>query len=158
MNRTTGDRHIMAAGVFLAASMGMISQAFGATCDRNYDASLDKAVAATVAAVASDNAAGFLAQVGPDGLSFATDGPKVSLAALNSDFSGKTGRYCDLFSCGGKVGALHHLFVPGKADKQIDAAHAKALVLINANSNNELDLSYHFTTQCKWELNGIAAP
>jgi hypothetical protein len=138
--------------------MGMIGQAFGATCDRNYDASLDKAVAATVGAVAGNNAAGFLAQVSPQGMSFATDGPKVTYAALSSDFNAKTGRYCDLFSCGGKVGAMHHLFVAGKADKQIDAAHGTALVAINANSNNELDLSYRFTTQCKWELTGLATP
>ncbi|HVZ29682.1 MAG TPA: hypothetical protein VG839_04770 [Asticcacaulis sp.] len=148
----------MAAGVVLAVSMGMISQAFGATCDRNYDASLDKAVAATVASVAGNNASGFLAQVSPDGLSFATDGPKVSYAALSSDFAAKTGRYCDLFTCNGKAGAMHHLFVPGKADKQIDAAHALAAVTINANTNNELDLSYRFTAQCKWELTGLTTP
>lgn len=158
MSRTSGDRTAMAAGVFFAVSMGMISQAFGATCDRNYDASLDKAVAATIGAVAGNNAPAFLAQVSPQGMSFAADGPKVPFATLSSDFSAKTGRYCDLFTCNGKVGALHHLFVPGKADKQIDATHATATVFLNANTNNELGLSYKFNTQCKWELNGIATP
>ncbi len=148
----------MATGVVLALGMGMISHAFGATCDRNYDASLDKAVAATITAVASNNSSALLAQVSADGLTFGADGAKIARAALTSDFNAKTGRYCDLFTCAGKAGNLHRLFVAGKVDKQIDAAHATAAVFINANSNNELDLSYKFTAQCKWELNGIAAP
>jgi hypothetical protein len=158
MGRRAGEKLAMTAGVVLALGMGMINQAFGATCDRNYDASLDKAVAATIAAVVSNNSGALLAQVGSDGVTFGADGAKVTRAALTSDFNAKTGRYCDLFTCAGKPGAMHRLFVAGKIDKQIDAAHATAAVFINANSNNELDLSYKFTTQCKWELNGIAAP
>ncbi len=139
-------------------AMGVVSHANGMTCDRNYDASLAKAVAATVAAVAGDRPDALLAQVSRDGVAFGTDGPLVSFVALQSQFSSKSGRFCDLFACGTTQAPWKRLFVMGKIDKQIDPLHGLASVFINANSNDELDLSYKFTTQCKWEITGIGVP
>ena len=145
-------------GIGILMAMSMISHANGATCDRNYDVSLTKAVAATVAAVATDNAPALLNQFSPDGVAFGTDGPLVSLAALREQFTARSGKYCDLFTCGAKPGQLRRLFVMGHVDKQIDAAHGLASVVINANTNDELDLSYRFTGDCKWQITGIGAP
>ena len=145
-------------GIGILLAMSLVTHATGATCDRNYDASLDRAIATTLSAVAGNNPSALLGQMSRDGVAFGTDGPLLSYAELSSQFSAKTGRYCDLFACGGKAGGMHRLFVKGKIDKQIDPAHGVASVFINANSNDELDLSYRFTTQCKWELTGLGAP
>ncbi len=145
-------------GVGILFAMTLVNQAIGATCDRNYQASLDKAVSATISAVSGNNPAALLNQVGDEGLSFNTDGATVSYDALAAQFSSKTGRYCDLFTCGGKAGDLHRLFKRGKIDTQLDPAHGTASVFINANTNDELDLSYRFTTKCKWELTALGAP
>ncbi len=145
-------------GIGILLAMSLVNQAIGATCDRNYDASLDRAIGATISAVAGNNPGALLSQMSRDGVAFGTDGPLLSYADLSSQFSAKTGRYCDLFACGGKAGDLRRLFVRGKIDKQIDTQRAVASVFINANSNDELDLSYRFTTQCKWELTGLGAP
>lgn len=142
-------------GIGILLSMTLINQAIGATCDRNYEASLDKAVSATISAVSGNNPGALLNQVGDQGLTFNTDGATVSYDALSAQFSSKTGRYCDLFSCGGKTGDLRRLFKRGKIDTQIDTQHGLATVFVNANTNDELDLSYRFTTKCKWELTGL---
>ncbi len=145
-------------GVAIIMAMSMISHANGATCDRNYDVSLTKAIAATVTAVATENGPALLSQFSPDGVAFGTDGPLVSLATLREQFTAKSGKYCDLFVCGARPAQLRRLFVMGHIDKQIDAAHALASVVINANTNDELDLSYRFTGDCKWQITGIGAP
>ena len=151
-------KRMLAMGVAMVFAMGMVSHANGMTCDRNYDASLTKALGATVAAVAGNKPDALLAQISPDGVAFGTDGPLVSLVALKAQFAQKTGRFCDLFPCGAKPAPWKRLFVLGKIDKQIDAAHGLASIVINANSQDELDLSYKFTTQCKWEITGIGVP
>jgi len=147
-----------AMGIAMILAMGVVSHANGMTCDRNYDASLTKAVAATVAAVAGNKPDVLLSQISRDGVAFGTDGPLVSFVALRDQFAQKTGRFCDLFECGAKPAPWKRLFVMGKIDKQIDTAHGLASVFINANSQDELDLSYKFTTQCKWEITGIGVP
>ena len=151
-------RRKYAMGIAMVFAMGVVSHANGMTCDRNYDASLGKAVAATVAAVAGNRPDALLAQISRDGVAFGTDGPLVSYIALQDQFRQKTGRFCDLFECGVRAAPWKRLFVMGKIDRQIDAARGMASVFINANTNDELDLSYRFTTQCKWEITGIGVP
>ncbi len=151
-------KRMYAMGIAMVFAMGVVSHANGMTCDRNYDASLAKAVAATVAAVAGNKPDALLAQISHDGVAFGTDGPLVSYVALQDQFQQKTGRFCDLFECGARPAPWKRLFVLGRIDKQIDAAHGMASVFINANSQDELDLSYKFTTQCRWEITGIGVP
>jgi hypothetical protein len=44
-------------------------------------------------------------------------------------------------------------------DKSMDVKHGVASVFINANSNDELDLSFKWSAeQCRWELNGAGVP
>jgi len=146
-----------AMGIAMVFAMGLVTHANGMTCDRNIDASLTKAVAATVAAVAGNRPDALLAQISHDGVAFGTDGPLMSFVALQGQFSAKTGRFCDLFDCGARPAPWKRLFVMGKIDRQVDAAHGLASVFINAN-NDELDLSYKYTAQCKWEITGIGVP
>jgi hypothetical protein len=138
------------------AAMTMITQAYGATCSRDYAASLDGAVRATVSAVRGNDSGALLNQMSRDGVNFGSAGGTASYSALTSQFSQRTGRYCDLFSCNGRQGNLHHLFKSGQTDQSIDTKHALANVTINANTNDELDLNYRFTTSCRWELSGIS--
>lgn len=145
-------------GIAMVFAMGVVSHANGMTCDRNFEASLPKAVAATVAAVATNRPDDLLAQISRDGVAFGTDGPLVSYVALRDQFAQKTGRFCDLFECSARPAPWKRLFVMGRIDKQIDATHGLASVFINANSNDELDLSYKYTAQCKWEITGIGVP
>lgn len=151
-------KRMAAVSLAMIFAMGVVGHANGMTCDRNYDASLTKAVTMTVAAVAGNRPDALLAQVSRDGVAFGTDGPLVSFAALRDQFAQKTGRFCDLFECAAKPAPWKRLFVMGRIDKQIDAAHGLASVFINANSQDELDLSYKFTPQCKWEITGIGVP
>lgn len=151
-------KRMRAMGIAVMFAMGVVSHANGMTCDRNYDASLAKAVATTVAAVSGNKPDVLLAQISRDGVAFGTDGPLVSYVALQDQFRQKSGRFCDLFECGAKPAPWKRYFVMGKIDKQVDAAHGMASVFINANSNNELDLSYKFTAQCMWEITGIGVP
>ncbi len=152
---TAGTKAAIFAAVFVLTGAG---HAFAATCDRHYDVSLDKALAGTIAAVATNHPDALLQQFSHDGVAFGTDGPLVSYVALASQFAGKAGHYCDLFACAAGPGRLHRLFVTGHVEKQIDAGHGLASVVINGNSNDELDLSYRFTAQCRWEITGIGAP
>ncbi len=151
-------KRMRAMGIAVVFAMGMVGHADGMTCDRNYDASLTRAVAATVAAVAGNRPDVLLSQISREGVAFGTDGPLVSYVALREQFAQKTGRFCDLFECGARPAPWKRLFVMGRIDKQIDAAHGLASVFINANSQDELDLSYKFTTQCRWEITGIGVP
>ncbi len=153
------DNIRLVAAVMIAplAAMTLLTSACAAPCTAD-DASLDRAVSATLAAVRSNNAGALLDQMSDDGVAFGTDGPLASLKSLSADFAGRSGRYCDLFSCGGQEGNLHRLFEMGQIDKSLDAKHGLAGVTINANSNDELDLSYKFTAQCRWELTGIGFP
>lgn len=137
------------------ASMGLMAQAMGQTCDQNYDASLTRAFANTVTVIRSGDAQGFLDIVSPDGLTVGADGANVPYATLKSHFSNRSGVYCEVFSCSGKSGVINRNITLIGAQKQIDTKHGTALIIIAANTNNELMLSYKFTTSCKWELNAI---
>ncbi len=120
-------------------------------------ASLDPAVAQTLTSVRSGNAATLLAQMSRAGIAFGPDGMLVPYPVLQDQFTKKTGRYCDLFTCKGKAGSLNALFGGGKTDKSIDAKHNRATVVLNGNTQKELDLGYAYTPQCKWELTSIGS-
>ena len=134
----------------------MLTSACAATCTPDA-VSLDRAISQTLGAVRGNDANALLDQVSRSGVAFGADGPTVSYKTLSSDFAGRTGRYCDLFSCNGQDGPLHHLFEMGEIGKSLDANHGLAGVTINANTNDELDLSYKFTADCRWELTGIGS-
>lgn len=121
-------------------------------------AALDAALAATIAAVRGGDAQALLGRMSAEGVSFGPDAPPTPLAVLRAQFADRGGRYCDVFACNGVEGALHRRFVTGRTDKSVDARRGLALVFINANTDDELDLSYRLGAGCRWELNGIAAP
>lgn len=125
-----------------------------AQCTANPAATIDSAIAATLAAVKNNKPADLLAQLAPDGVDI---NGKVLKAALSREFTARSGHYCDLFACSGKDGPLHRLFKDGKIDKQVDVKNGRASVFVNANSNDELDLSYKWSG-CKWWLTAIATP
>lgn len=139
------------------AALTLLTSACAQTCTAD-DVSLDRAIVATLGAVRGNDAAALLGQMSPDGVAFGTDGPLVSYKTLSANFAGRTGRYCDLFNCGGQEGDMHRLFEMGQIDKSLDAKHGLAGVTINANTNDELDLSYKWSDQCRWELTGIGYP
>ncbi len=128
--------------------------AAGGDCSRDLAAALDGAIAETLGAVRSNDPDALLNQIDSGGLDI---NGTVSRDGLARQFAGRTGRYCDLFSCGGKEGGMHHMFHAGPADKQVDAANGRASVFLNANTNDELDLSYKWAS-CKWWLTAIATP
>jgi hypothetical protein len=141
--------------ISIMASMGLMAQAFGQTCDQNYDASLTRAFANTVSAVRSNDAYGFLALVSPDGLTIGADGANIPYTSLKTQFVGKSGAYCDIFACNGRIGIVGRAITLIGAQRQIDTRHATALVIVGANTDNELLFSYKFFTSCRWELNAI---
>lgn len=146
------------ATVLVLAATGTAMAACAATCTPD-DASLDRAVAATVGAVRSNDPQAFMAVVSRDGLALGTDGPLVSFQALASQFASRTGRFCDIFGCGGQDGNMHAKFQMGPMDKSMDVKHGLASVFINANTNDELDLSFKWSAeQCRWELTGAGVP
>lgn len=142
-------------GIGIVLAMSLITQANGQTCDRNYDASLKRTVSSTISAVSGNNPAALLNLISHDGVTIGADGAFVSHAALSSQFANKTGYYCDLFSCGNKAGPLRHFFRSGPTDAQLDERNLRATVFVNANTNDELQLSFSYTTRCKWEITGI---
>ena len=147
------------ATVFVLAAAGTTMAACAATSCTPDDASLDRAIAATVGAVRGNDPQAFMAQVSREGLAMGTDGPLVSVQALTNQFASRTGRYCDLFNCGGRDGDMHARFQMGPMDKSIDTKHGLASVFINANTDDELDLSYKWSAQqCRWELTGAGVP
>ena len=115
---------------------------------------LDQAVATTLTSVRRLDAAALLAQMSPSGVAFG-QGEVVPMAVLKADFSHRSGHYCDLFVCKGKAGPMMHLFTGGKTDKSVDARHGRASVVLNGNSQNELDLSYAWSVQCQWQLTAM---
>ena len=139
------------------AALTLLTSACAATCTPD-EASLDRAIAATLGAVRGNDANALLDQMSNSGVAFGTDGPLVSYKTLAANFNDRTGRYCDLFNCNGQDGDMHHLFEMGQIDKSVDVKHGLAGVTINANSNDELDLSYRWGDQCRWELTGIGYP
>lgn len=139
------------------AALTLLTSACAATCTPD-DATLDRAISATLGAVRGNDANALLDQMSPDGVAFGTDGPLVSYKVLSANFADRSGRYCDLFNCGGQDGDMHRLFEMGQIDKSLDLKHGLAGVTINANTNDELDLSYKWSTQCRWELTGIGYP
>jgi hypothetical protein len=144
-----------AMGIGIVLAMSLITQANGATCDRNYDASLKRTVASTLSAVSGNNPSALLNLISPDGVTMGADGAFVSHSALSSQFASKTGYYCDLFSCGGKAGQMRRFFRQGATDAQLDERNLRATVFVNANTNDELQLSLSYSTRCKWEITGI---
>ncbi|WP_209724132.1 hypothetical protein [Asticcacaulis solisilvae] len=144
-----------AMGIGIVLAMSLITQANGATCDRNYDASLKRAVSSTISAVAGNNPSALLNLISPDGVTIGAEGAFVSRADLASQFAAKTGYYCDIFSCGGKAGVMRRFFRNGPTDAQLDERNLRATVFINANTNDELQLSFRYSTQCRWEVTGI---
>ena len=129
--------------------------AAGGSCSTDPKAALDRTVSATIKAVSNSDANAFLNLIGPDGVDLSG---AISHDKLARDFAAKTGRYCDLFSCAGKAGNLHGKFHDGPTDTQYDAKNKRAAVFINANTNDELDLSYKWGAACRWELTAIAIP
>jgi hypothetical protein len=119
--------------------------------------SLDQALARTLTSVRSGNGNALLAQMSRAGVAFGSEGGIVPYAALSDQFSRKSGHYCDLFACGGRTGKLNALFNGGKTDKSIDLKHNRATVVLNGNTQRELDLGYAYTPQCAWELTSIGA-
>lgn len=142
-------------GIGIVLAMSLITQANGATCDRNYDASLKRAVSSTLSAVSANNPSALLNLISPEGVTIGAEGAFVSHAALSSQFASKTGYYCDLFSCGNKAGQLRRFFRSGPTDAQLDERNLRATVFVNANTNDELQLSFGYTARCKWEITGI---
>jgi hypothetical protein len=142
--------------ILILALAAPMAQAQG--CARDPAAGFDAALAVTLGAVRGDDPQALLNQMSAEGVSFGPEGEVVSLAELRAQFTRRDGRYCDLFACRGAEGPLHRLFVMGHIDKSVDTKHGLASVFINANSNDELDLSYKLNPSCRWELNGIAAP
>ena len=123
-------------------------------CSRDPASAIDGAVARTLGAVSGNDADALLNQMSPDGVDI---NGRVSYDGLSQQFANRTGRYCDLFSCGGREGDMHRLFHPGPVDKQVDVANGRASVFVNANTNDEVDLSYKWS-DCKWWLTAIATP
>ncbi len=119
--------------------------------------SLNQAVGQTLTSVRSGNGNALLAQMSHDGVAFGGQGGIVPYAFLADQFSRKRDHYCDLFVCQGRVGHLNALFSGGPMDNSLDAAHARAHVVLNARTPKALDLGYAYTTQCKWELTSIGA-
>ncbi len=153
-----GRKLMRGGGVMIAAIvlMSVVTHAQAASC--NYallQPSLDKAVAETLTDVKSDNSAALLKQMSHLGVAFGSEGELVPYPVLSEMFTKKTGHYCDLFTCKGKVGGLHALFGSGPMSKSIDTKHNRASVTLNANTQKELDLSYVYTPQCTWELTAI---
>lgn len=132
-------------------AMTLLTSACATTCTPD-DVSLDRAVATTLGAVRGNDAGALLQQMSPDGVAFGIDGPVVPYKILSANFAGRSGYYCDLFNCGGREGDMHRLFQMGQIDKSLDVKHGMAGVTINANTNDELDLSYKWSAQCRWEL------
>jgi hypothetical protein len=144
-------------GLILALALAApMAQAQG--CARDPAAAFNAALAVTIGAVRGNDPQALLNQMSADGVSFGPEGEVVSLAELRAQFTRRDGRYCDLFACNGAEGPLHRLFVMGRIDRSVDTKHGLASVFINANSNDELDLSYKLSPSCRWELNGISAP
>lgn len=125
-----------------------------APCPRGPDAAIDDAVQSTLDAVGHDEPQALLKQIGPDGIDI---NGVVSGDGLTKQFAAHTGRFCDLYACGGRTGDLHHLFHPGPVDKQVDVKNGRAMIFVNANTNDELDLSYVWSG-CAWWLTAIATP
>lgn len=125
------------------------------TCSRDPRAALDGAVSMTIGAIRGNDAEAFLNLIGSDGLDI---NGTVSRDGLAKQFAARSGRFCDLFACGGRVGDMHAKFHDGPTDIQYDAKNGRAAVFINANTNDELDLSYKWSNSCRWELTAIAVP
>ena len=123
-------------------------------CAKDPAAAIDAAVSATLSAVSGNSPRSLLGQVLPEGLDI---NGTVAKSDLSQQFAAKTGRYCDLYACAGRTGAMHRLFHSGKIDKQVDVKNGRASVFVNANTNDELDLSYTWSG-CKWWLTAIATP
>ncbi|MEI9905973.1 MAG: hypothetical protein WDN06_20260 [Asticcacaulis sp.] len=123
-------------------------------CSRDPASAIDGAIAITLGAVRGNDASALLNQIGSDGVDI---NGTVSPDGLAQQFANHTGRFCDLFACGGREGDMHHLFHSGPTDKQVDAANGRASVFVNANTNDEVDLSYKWSG-CKWWLTAIATP
>ncbi len=128
--------------------------AVGEACSRDPASAIDGAVSETLGAVRGNDAGALLNQMSPDGVDI---NGQVSQDGLARQFADRTGRFCDLFSCGGREGAMHHLFHSGPMNTQVDAANGRASVFVNANTNDEVDLSYRWS-DCKWWLTAIATP
>lgn len=132
----------------------MATSAADTACSRDPASAIDAAVAVTLGAVRGNDAQALLNQIGPDGIDI---NGRVSPDGLAKQFASRTGRFCDLFACGGRDGDMHRLFHSGPMDKQVDAQNGRASVFVNANTNDEVDLSYKWSG-CKWWLTGIATP
>jgi hypothetical protein len=150
------EKAFKAMGFGILLSMGLMSEVLGQTCDRNYKVSLAKALSATVSAVRSGNSTAFLSQIGPQGLTIGPDGRGITVTALKDQFSRKTGAFCQIFVCKGTPGPVSRFISTANSQSQIDTKNAKALVIINANTDSELMLSYAFSKTCRWELNAVS--
>ncbi len=138
--------------------LSIVTQAPLAPCPAaQLQPSLDKALAQTLTSVRGGNGSSLLAQMSRGGVAFGAEGGIVPYPALADQFAKKTGHYCDFFVCKGKAGALNPLFTGGKTDKNIDLKHNRATVVLNGNTQKELDLGYAYTPQCTWELTSIGA-
>jgi hypothetical protein len=149
-------KHVGLTAVLLAtAALSLPACAEPAACARDMASLLDGAVNATLKAVSGNDPDALLKLVSDEGVRFGSDGAQVTYRTLQNDFANKTGRYCDLYACDGAEGDLHHLFKDGLSDASLDEAHGLATIYINANSNDELALTFRWT-DCRWELTGIA--
>jgi hypothetical protein len=148
-------KHIgLTAALLATAALSLPACAEPVACARDMASSLDGAVSATLKAVSGNDPEALLKLVSDEGVSFGNDGAQVAYRTLQNDFANKTGRYCDLYACDGVEGDLHHLFGDGLSDASLDEAHGLATIYINANSNDELALTFKWT-DCRWELTGI---
>jgi hypothetical protein len=84
--------------IVLAGLMAVSGHAYSACAVK--PAAVDAAIATSITAVKTNDSAALLAQMSREGVAFGTDGPLIAYASLQTQFSGKTGRYCDLFVCG----------------------------------------------------------
>lgn len=149
-------KHVCApAALWALTALSLPACAQPAACARDMASSLDGTVRDTLKAVRGNDPQGLLKLVSDEGVSFGSDGAQVAYRTLQNDFANKTGRYCDLYACNGVEGDLHHLFREGLSDASLDKAHGLATIYINANSNDELALTFRWT-DCRWELTGIA--
>ena len=139
----------------LMFAASITSQAMAA-CPPTHAVLLDQAVTKTIDAVRNQRADQFLSLVGPQGLSFGTDGATLDKPALVREFNARTGHYCDLFRCARGLGPIGQGFASPRIEKNISVTRTiNAMVVIGRGSPLELELSYHFESDCKWYLVAI---
>lgn len=149
---------IQAVTISTTLMLALTGCANSATCSADYEAQLASQAATAFTAVREGEGAAFLRHIGDQGLTL--NGVHVSSAELTQQFESKKGIYCELFNCNGQPGRFKAAFSSrGASQTQYDAHNRVALILIAANTNDELMVTFKYSmARCVWEVVDITTP